>query len=417
MDDNKLIVGLDLCNDFTQISYYNELAYEVESIYCGEEKSEFMIPTALAVTKDSKDWLMGDEALRCKEEGNGLVVTDFIDEKFESYMIYDTVFYRTQLLEKFLRKVLLLLKREFPTKSIKRLVVTIRNLDLVLIDNIYDALENLGIRKDRVHVISHEQSYLNYALSRKKELWMNDIGLFEINEKGLMYYQISMDRRAEPMLVGITTKDYTDKLSYEMVQRRSEGLQYIFKNIYSSVLHKQIISTIYLTGPGFSEEWLGPCINDLCAGRRVFIGQNLYCFGACITARKEIKEDGMVQYAYLSNEALPYSVSMNLYTKGKMNEINLIATATPWYEVKRKFQVILDGETELQFIIRNAISHTTTTRIIALDGIEPKMNRSVRVEIRLECTRKHELIIDVKDVGFGEQFPGTNRIWETIITV
>ncbi len=417
MDDNTLIVGLDLCNDFTQISYYNELTYEVESIYCGEEKNEFMIPTALAVTEREKDWLFGDDALRCGEQGNGLVITQFLDSEHKSYTIYDSVFDRTQLLEKYLRKVLLLLKREFPTKSIKRLVVTIRNLDLLLIENIYSALESLGLFKDRVHVISHEQSYLNYALSRKKELWMNDIGLFEINEKGLMYYQISMDRRAEPMLVGVKTKDFTDTLSYDMVQNRAAELQYVFKNIYSGVLHKQIISTIYLTGPGFSEEWLGPCINDLCAGRRVFIGQNLYCFGACITARNEANENGAVNYAYLSNEALAYSVSMNLYTKGRMNEVTLVPTATPWYEVKRSFQVILDGETELQFIIRDAISHTTTTRIIALDGLEPKMVRSTRVEIRLRSTKNHELIIDVKDIGFGEKYPRSNRIWETIINV
>lgn len=417
MDDNTLIVGLDLCNDYTQMSYYNETTYEVESVYYDESQSEFMIPTILGVTKDGKEWCIGEGAVRLANSQEGQAVTNFIDGKQEIFTIYGTEFDKSQLLEKYLRKVLLLLKRVFPTKSIRRLVITIRKLDLALIDQIYEALSGLGLYKDRVHVISHEQSYLSYALSRKKELWMNDVGLFEINEHGLMYYQISMDRRTEPMLVGITSKDFTDRLSSDYASKSAEELQYTFKNIYSTVLHKQVISTIYLTGPGFHEEWLGPCVNDLCAGRRVFIGQNLYCYGACYTARNELKGEDGIKYAYLSNEALSYSVSMNLYSEGKVSERCLVPTATPWYEVKRAFHVILDGERELQFIIRDAISHTTTTRIIALDGLDPKMNRSARVEVRLESTKDHALIVDVKDIGFGEQFPGSNRIWEEIITV
>lgn len=417
MDENTLIVGLDLCNDYTQISYYNETNYEVESIYYDESQQEFMIPTVLGITEDGKEWMIGEEAIRLAKSGSGQAVSGFIEDERAQFSIYDTEFKKAQLLEKYLRKVLLLLKRTFPTRSIRRLVIAIRSLDLELIEQIYEALAALGLYKDRVHVISHEQSYLNYALSRKKELWMNDVGLFEINEHGLMYYQISMDRRVEPMLVGITSKDFTDRLSSDYAEKSIEELQYLFKNIYSTVLHKQVISTIYLTGPGFQEEWLGPCVNDLCAGRRVFIGQNLYCYGACYTARNELKGDEGLHYAYLSNEALSYSVSMNLYTEGKVSERCLVPTGTPWYEVRRAFHVILDGESELQFIIRDAISHTATTRIIALDGLDPKMNRSARVEVRLESTKSHELIVDVKDIGFGTQFPGTNRIWEAIITV
>ena len=351
------------------------------------------------------------------EKGEGQVVAGFIDARQATFTMYETEFGKEVLLEKYLRKVLLLLKRKFPTRSIRRLVVTVRTLELTLIEQIYEALGALGIYKDRVHVIGHEQSYLSYALSRRKELWMNDVGLFEINSDGLMYYQISMDRRAEPMLVGITKKDFRNRLSSNYEEMSPEELRYIFKNIYSTVLHKQVISTIYLTGPGFQEEWLGACVNDLCAGRRVFIGQNLYCYGACYAARNELKGDEGLQYAYLSNEALSYSVSMNLYSKGKVSEQCIVPTGTPWYEVKRAFHVILDGENELQFIIRDAINHTTTTRIIALDGLETKASRSARVEVRLDSTEQHELIVDIKDIGFGEKFPGSNRIWEMIITV
>ena len=406
-DENTLIVGIDLGNKTTQLCYYNDTTFEVETVCYDKENQTYMIPTVLAATADQRDWFFGEEAQRRAKEENGIVFVNFIEEAQEN---------RAFLLEKFLRKVLMLLKRDFPNKSIKRLAITIRELELPLIEDIYKALEGLGINKDRAHVISHEQAYLSYALSRKKELWMNDVGLFEMDEHGLKYYQISIDRRVEPMLVGIQTKDFTQTLPYSYVEGNVEELQYAFKTIYETVLHKQVISTIYLTGPGFSEAWLGPCLNDLCAGRRVFIGENLYCFGACYAARNEVKGEGATKYAYLSNEALPFSVSMNLYSNGRVSEMCIIPTATPWYEVKRSFQVILDGEKELQFILRDPISHTATTRIIAVDGIETPIERSIRLEIRLESSKDHQLIVSVKDVGFGGVRPSTNRIWETIIT-
>ena len=49
-----------------------------------------------------------------------------------------------------------MLKSYFPTEVITKLVVTISDMDPVIIEGIYEALHMLGIEKDRAAVIAME---------------------------------------------------------------------------------------------------------------------------------------------------------------------------------------------------------------------------------------------------------------------
>ncbi len=416
-EERKLVVGMDLCNDYTQLSLYNHSKYEAETFFINAEEQEYRIPTVLAVREDTKEWLYGKEALQCGYERKGHLLKNFLKYSQASIEIYGIQFSRAQIYERFLRKVLLLLKKDYPNDSIHRLVITLKKAEPELMKELYIALETMGLKKDRVHIQSHEQSYLYFALSQKKELWMNDVALFEYDKDGLTYYQIGIDRRSRPMLVGLEKKDFSDTMTYSMIKEKPESLSYMFDNITTSVFHKQIISTIYLTGEGFEANWIKPLLQQLCIGHRLFIGQNLYCYGACYAAKEESQGERFGEFAFLSSESLPYSVSMSLYTGGEMKTVTLVETATPWYEVKQRFNVILDEEKELTFVLRDAIKKTTQTRILTLEGLESelRMERGTRLEIRLSSNKEKELIVTIKDKGFGAMYPSSNRIWEKII--
>ena len=45
-----------------------------------------------------------------------------------------------------------------------------------------------------VHVISHTESFAYYVLSQRKELWSNQVGLFELSEDRLCYYEMKVQR-------------------------------------------------------------------------------------------------------------------------------------------------------------------------------------------------------------------------------
>ena len=124
--------------------------------------------------------------------------------------------------------------------------------DINLVQGIFEALEMIGISKERVSVQSHAQSFLFYALSQKKELWMNDVALFDFGVEGLKFYQISIDRRHRPITVGVSVRDFSEDLAFNMIKELSEEeLIEKFKTIAMISTQKQIISTVYITGKGF----------------------------------------------------------------------------------------------------------------------------------------------------------------------
>ena len=61
-------------------------------------------------------------------------------------------------------------------------------------------------------------------------------------------------------------------------------LSYAFLNAAQTALHKQYVTTIYVTGKGFEGEWSNEALKELCMGRRIFRGQNLFTHGSCYAA-------------------------------------------------------------------------------------------------------------------------------------
>ena len=60
--EEKLLVGLDLCWDYTQLTCYNAKTGEPESIGIRGSEEQYLIPTCLAVKRGSREWVFGEEA-------------------------------------------------------------------------------------------------------------------------------------------------------------------------------------------------------------------------------------------------------------------------------------------------------------------------------------------------------------------
>lgn len=409
-----LLVGLDLCDDFSQISCFSTVTYEPETIQYMENQEK--IPTVIGVHKDTKDWVYGEEAIRLAKEDKVVYFDHILQKVKEEKMvtIFETDFSATALLERFLKKVLNLLKREHLDETILKIVVTIEDTDVNIIKGVYQALARLGIHRNRATVQSHSQSFVSYALSQKRELWLNDVGLFDFNKKGLYYNQLSINRKRKPALVGVVPRDFTSALNLEMLKNVSEekNAAFTFENIAKNVLHKQVVSTIYVTGEGFEGEWSVDVLKSLCIGRRVFIGQNLYSKGACYAAREAVEPKQSEEFFFAGDDIVLSEVRMQLYNDAEIKEHILLKAGQAWYETENSVDVIVDEEEELEIILYNVIQKTEERRMIPLEGIRQKPNRTERIRIRLRFTDLHTLVISIKELGFGSMYPSAHRVWE-----
>ena len=89
----------------------------------------------------------------------------------------------TDLLKIFLKKLLDCPFKEFHTDQVEQLVITMHGTDAKVTDCLMYCADYLNIPRDRVHVIS-----------QRKELWSNQVGLFELSEDRLCYYEMKVQR-------------------------------------------------------------------------------------------------------------------------------------------------------------------------------------------------------------------------------
>lgn len=419
-ETEKLLVGYDLCEDFSQLGFYNEKLFEPETIKYGQEGQDDRIPTFMAVTEDKKKWLFGDAAKMAVKLKNAIPVDKILEhvKNKESYILFDKEFAPVDILSKYFRHTLLLIKPLFPNRTITQLVITIKDTDQTLVAGIFDALAGLGLERDRVSVISHAQSYTYYALSQKKELWMNDVALFDFDYDGLMYYQIKIDRQKRPITVAVKKTDYSDKLNHDSLDiLYDEQLAYMFENISREALYKQIISTIYVTGIGFVRPWAQEIIKKFCVGRRGFIGQNLFSGGACYAAKNMTGEDKFADFIFLSEDMVTGTVMVKADVDGMAKEIVFVKMATPWYEADNTYEFILDDINEIELIIKNELKNTRTSHFIGIDGIPKRPNKATRIRMRVRFLSPKECVVLIKDLGFGMLYPASDRVWEKVINL
>jgi hypothetical protein len=415
-EERSLIVGFDLCDDFSQISCFNKKTFEPESICFAGEEGECLIPTVLAVKKDTCEWVYGQEAILLSNREEAVKINHILKQLKDKkeIMVFDSKIDAISLLERFFRKSLSLLKIKYPNEMIDKIVITVEKLDKDVIKGIYKALEGLLIKKDRVSIISHEGSLAHYTLNQHKELYMNDVGLFDFTKSGLFYYQLSIDRRHHPHPVTIVKKDCSDMLTLEMVtgQAYKNCLKYLFQNIANSILHKQIISTLFFTGIGFEGDWADEIMKSLGVGRRIFKGQNLYAKGACYAARTYTEPDRMKDFIIVTDEMITSSVSILAYYDAKVSEILIAKAATPWYNISEKFYLILDEKEEIEVFFKDMKRKEPICHVINLEGLPKRPKKMTKVLMKFEFVDKNTCVITVKDDGFGDFYPSTNRVWE-----
>ncbi|MBQ3061730.1 MAG: hypothetical protein IJD02_04735 [Lachnospiraceae bacterium] len=421
---HTLLVGFDLCSNKSQISCFNKNTFEPVSLIADVINDSEMISMDIAVNVKTGEWYFGEEAVDNSAFSEDITLLEnFLDyvKKGETIPLGDNSIDSVEVLARFFRKYLSILKRYFPSETIKKIVVTVEKSNAIYVKTIFKALEKIGIEKERVSVIDHSISYVYYALSQKKELWMNDVALFDFGSEGLKYYQLSIDRKHRPITVSVVCTDYSQQLSMDLFGViYVEQLRYIFETISRECLYKQIVSTIYVTGKGFEKSWADGVIKNLCVGRRAFKGQNLFCAGACYAAREISGEANHFEdYMFLNEDMIKGSVSVKAYADAKDSEIYLVKTGTAWYEAELSADFILDDETpgtkEVEVIVRNDLLNAKSSYIIALEGLNVRPNKTTRLKIRVKFIDATTCVLTIKDMGFGDFAKATNRVWEKVI--
>ena len=417
-EGRPIVIGFDLSPEMTQIAV-SRGGEEPESVSVSSTSGQFLIPTVLCVRNDSSDWLFGEEAIRCKNRNAGVFIDDLLGkaEREESVYIRDVEYTPRNFLERFFRKIMVVLRQKYTSDSVEHVVVSMRDPSDKLIQMVTDAMETTGIRRDHIRVRSHLQNFMFYAVCQKKELWVNDVGLFEFNENGLTYTQLSTAKKIAPITVTAQITDLSTLLDNNMLETMPDNqLAYCFRTITDKVLYRQILSTIYVTGKGFEGAWSDEVLKSLAAGRRVFKGMNLYAKGAAYFGLYENAED-MRDFLFLTEDMIRSTIAIRMFKDNQIADYPMVRAGTRWSEVNAKTVGILDDTEEVYFTIYHTVKKDSQHVVMSLKNLHGRENKTTRVSIGIRCLDRETAVITVKDLGFGHFYPNTYRVWEKIVTI
>lgn len=418
-DKRSLLVGLDLGERKTQLSCFDHKLFEPTPIgreLNAEGDREYEIATSLLMMPAKGEWHFVNPM---EDRSRGVLIDRILQRvrEGELFTLDGYTFQSKEVLKRFLVKILSLLTEYYPNERIKCLVISLPFKHPNLVKMLREICAELDIHKDRLVIQNHKQSYMYYAVSQPRELWLNNVGMFEFDRDQLTYSQINIDRRTLPCIIGVNQKDLSDQMDFSMIYDEEVDISYAFVNLAETILHKKLVTTLYVTGEAFEHEWADDSLKQLCGGRRVFRGQNIYTKGACYAAREYTDEAKLEQCMFLDEDMISSTILIRTYHEAAIQDVVLAKAGTVWDEVDTSIDVIPDQEMEIQLMAQNVLRHETTSHMLSLSGFADRENKMTRFTIRIRFADPETCIITLKDNGFGEFYPSSNRIWERLIKV
>lgn len=405
-------IGMDLCSDSTQISFYNDISREPETVNQLNNKETYMMPNILFFSRETGDWYVGSEASEARFKEDGVILDELYNNaKSEEIVDVDGMRYTyRQLFILMLKMHINSFLYRYEGATVKKLVITIPEYSKDLYKVLANFYKELDIPEEAVEITSHLDSGLYYIFNQSSDLWINSVALFDYNADGLHYYRIDISRSKQPEVISVTHEDYSAKFNMALFGNDNLLMDATFSNIAEQEMKKTYISSVFLTGLGFSEKWMNKSRNILCQGRRVFAGQNIYTKGACYKAVGGEYEEFYRRFFVETKENVIFDVGIS---SGDEEDtfIPVALGGRQWYNIKGKINIILDDTDKITIIYRSRRTEQEIREVVKLHGIPKRPNKTSKFSVEVEFDGPHRGAVIIKDVGFGKLFPTTNKIY------
>ena len=421
----KVVAGYDLGREFAQISYCPLEESEPETVSAVAGGEQYNIPLALCKRKGVGQWYYGKEAVRFAEAGDGILVEDLLTlaERGEDVMVEGEAYDPAALLTLFVKRSLSLLNIRISLSQIEAFMFTVEELTPRMVDVLGKVAAGLQLKNALVSFQSHLESFYAYTLHQGRELWMDDVMIFEYNAS-LKALRLTCNRNTTPRVVFIEEVSHPEmarrvwRSEPEKKEQQMAELDLMFLHLAGQCLGERTVSTIFLLGEGFKEGWCRESLKYLCKGRRVFQGNNLYSKGACYGMMERIRPGReWKEYVYLGADKLKSNIGIRALRCGEDSYYAILDAGTNWYEASFEFDIILEEGNTLELVITPLTGGNVTSRLITLEGLPERPPRTTRLNIQIEMSAVNQAVVTVTDMGFGEIFKSSGKAWEQTITV
>lgn len=415
LNGEKLIVGYDLGDTCSQISYYIGDGVETLSLVAGAEN--YNIPTVLCKRSGVNQWFYGKEAIRYSEENQGVLIENLLSMAVdgEEVQIEGTGFDPVALLTLFFKRSLGMLSQIAPLYRLTALMITCEKLDYRVAEVLSSVVAAIKLKTDKVMFQSHAESFYYYMIQQPEELWLAKSLLFEYQRDCVRIYHMECNKRTMPVAAYIKSEDVpfpayetmpeTPALKGERLERLDEE----FLLVAEKACRNCVVSSIYLIGEHYNEEWMKKSLRFLCRGRRVFQGNNLYSKGACygMLERLQASEVGK-SHVFLGDDKLRSNIGMKILRRGEESYCALLDAGTNWFDAEKTLEFYMQDGRFIELVITSLVDKGSKTALITLEELKGTLSR---LKLHLYLQEENKLVAEIEDMGLGEFRGATHHVW------
>lgn len=417
----SVLVGYDLGEQYSQISYCLYGNEDVEMVATVVGTKQYNIPTMLCKRKGVNQWYYGKDAVKHREEEDMLPVEGLITlaRKGEQIELDGETYDPAALLTLFIKRSMTLMNFVASIESIDAIMFTVDELDDRMVEILAQAAANLNLKTSRIYFQSHTESFYYFVLHQPPELWNYQVIACEHNGTRLKTYRLECNKRTTPIVTLIEEQIYNTLVipaeseeetirqdAYRLADER-------FLGILQKMCEGRIVSSAYLLGDGFRAGWDERSVQFLCHNRRVFRGNNLFSRGACFGLIEKLEPSEVGQkHVFLGRDKLKSNIGMNVLRQGKDSYFALLDAGENWYEVHKECEFLLGKDKELTFVITPLTGKNKELMEIPLNNASASGAPYTRYRMEVSMSASDTVQIKVTDLGFGEFFAASGQVWE-----
>lgn len=399
----KIYVGYEFGKDYCQISILSPGTGRepilIPAVPGGENTR---IPLLLAKKKGVEQWYYGQEAEEKIVEEEAVAVRDFYQKaQDETTMVLEEREYDARILmQMYLKKTFSLLLGYVPFQNVAHITFCVDKITPKQVELWKNLKQQFPFPQESSSLISYSEGFACYVMTQEESLWERGVILVDYDGSVLEMKSLDTDKRTLPKVMEVKT------LTVTQLAPEDEA----FFSLLKTMLEGTRASMVYLVGQGFLENWYPNSLKLLCQGRRVFRGQNLYGMGA-LSYGKQKEEEQKRAYLYLGQEQVKINFTIPALCRGQEREYELVSAEEHWYEAGGELEVLLGESTKLVFCVSGLYGGSQEI-IMPLKEFPMREGRASRLKITMVFTSEDSGKITVEDLGFGEIYPATGRIWQ-----
>lgn len=397
---NPKVLGIALSDISTNLIFY-------------PDDEALIFPTVISKKKGEDAWVVGEDAYALALDGKGIITDKLLKltRKDGIATIDGTRYEGKEILKIYFREIINAGMEKLYKEKPEEVVVAMAGLEEDIVGDIREAFVGLGYQPNHIHIISKEESFVYFVLSLKKDIWNNKVGMYDLSDVSLTYYEMLVNRNSRKLLVNAESENMDEAFNLQILNNPSGAklADKILTSVAEKVMDKKKFSSIFLTGQVFAEhEWADGFISYLCSRGKVYLDTNIFAKGAAFKGVDLASENSIYNLTAICEGRLRSDVFINVENNGKDGKIYLAKAGDFWDEPDTELLMIPDEKEVIDISVVGVDGKIKKNIPIVLDFLPKRPIKTRRFYFRTKFRDDKIMDVEIEDAGFGDMYPPTD---------